>query len=61
MPELTPSQEDYFRTLAKIDPSDGMRRIIEDAKEDLRETNNRERDNVHRGLTRVKGFKRNES
>lgn len=59
MANLTPRQEDYFRTLSKLDPSDDMRRIIEDAKEDLEE-NNRSGDNVIRGLTRVKGFKRND-
>ena len=28
MTELTPRQEDYFRTLAKIDPSPEMARVI---------------------------------
>jgi hypothetical protein len=59
MSDLTQRQKDYFRTLEKLDPSDDMRRIIEDAKEDLEETN-RSGDNVIRGLTRVKGFKRND-
>ncbi|MBZ4488028.1 hypothetical protein LQ938_11890 [Microbacterium sp. cx-55] len=50
MHELSP-EERYFRTLQKLDPSDEMSRIVEHAKEDLRS-----RDNVVRGLTRVKGF-----
>lgn len=59
MSDLTPLQEEYFRTLAKLDPSKDMYRIIEDAKEDLREANRRE-DNLVRGVSRVRGFKPNE-
>lgn len=54
MSNLTP-EERYFRTLQRLDPSVEMRRIIEHAKEDPRV-----RDNVHRGLTRVKGFQPND-
>jgi hypothetical protein len=32
---LTPEQDDYFRTLAKIDPSPEMGRVIAQAKESL--------------------------
>lgn len=35
MSEITPEQEDYFRTLANIDPSPEMARVIEQAKRDL--------------------------
>lgn len=51
---LTPSQEDYFRTLEMLDPDGKLRDNIADAKENLR------LDNVIRGLTRVKGFSPNE-
>ncbi len=52
MHELSKEEERYFRTLQKLDPSDDMRRIVEHAKQDLRERET----HVVRGLTRVKGF-----
>lgn len=51
---LTPSQEEYFRTLEMLDSDGRLRDNIADAKEDLR------RDNVVRGFVRVKGFRPNE-
>lgn len=50
--ELTPRQEEYFRLLEQLDPSKGMKRVIEDAKHDLRGSESE----VVRGLSRVKGF-----
>lgn len=50
---LTPSQEDYFRTLEMLDPEGKLRDNIADAKKTLR------RDNVVRGLVPVKGFQPN--
>ncbi|MGC5224895.1 hypothetical protein ACPW96_20210 [Micromonospora sp. DT81.3] len=51
---LTPSQEEYFRTLEMLDPEGKLRDNIADAKEHLRH------DNVIRGFIRVKGFQPNE-
>lgn len=50
---LTPSQQEYFRTLEMLDPEGRMKDEIADAKENLR------RDNVVRGFVRVKGFQPN--
>ena len=50
---LTPSQEEYFRTLEMLDPEGRLRDNIAEAKENLR------RDNVIRGFTRVRGFRAN--
>lgn len=50
---LTPSQEDYFRTLEMLDPDGRLKDNIAEAKESLR------KDNVIRGFTRVKGFSPN--
>lgn len=50
---LTPSQEEYFRTLEMLDSDGQLRDNIADAKENLR------RDNVVRGFVRVKGFRPN--
>ncbi|MBT2497124.1 hypothetical protein J7E45_16045 [Microbacterium sp. ISL-59] len=50
---LTPSQEEYFRTLELLDSDGQLRDNIADAKESLR------RDNVVRGFVRVKGFRPN--
>lgn len=54
MSGLTPSQEEYFRTLEMLDPEGKMRDTIRDAKADLR------RDNVVRGESRLMGFKPND-
>jgi DNA-directed RNA polymerase specialized sigma54-like protein len=56
MAELTSPQEEYFRILASLDSNGELHETIEDAKEDLRNSNDR----VVRGLTRVKGFTPNE-
>lgn len=56
MKDLTSPQEEYFRILESLDPEGDLHEAIEDAKEDLRHTN----DQVVRGLTRVKGFTPNE-
>lgn len=50
---LTPSQEEYFRTLEMLDSDGQLRDNIADAKESLRH------DNVVRGFVRVKGFRPN--
>jgi hypothetical protein len=47
---LTPSQEEYFRTLEMLDHDGRLRNTIADAKAHLR------KDNVVRGETRVRGF-----
>lgn len=47
---LTPSQEEYFRTLEMLDPEGKLRDNIADAKEHLR------KDNVVRGFVRLRGF-----
>lgn len=36
---LSQEEERYFRTLQNLDPSDDMRRIVENAKDDLRSRN----------------------
>ena len=54
--KLTPGQEDYFRTLERLDISDDFRRSIEDTKNELREENA----TIVRGESRVKGFTRND-
>lgn len=56
MAELTSPQEEYFRILASLDPNGELHETIEDAKEDLRHSNDR----VVRGFTRVKGFTPND-
>lgn len=50
---LTPSQEEYFRTLEMLDSDGQLKDNIADAKANLR------RDNVVRGFIRVKGFRPN--
>lgn len=50
---LTPSQEEYFRTLEMLDSDGQLRDNIADAKKSLRH------DNVVRGFVRVKGFRPN--
>lgn len=52
--ELTPSQEQLFRTLEMIDHNGAMSDNIAHAKKELR------RDNVIRGINRVKGFQPND-
>lgn len=49
---LTPSQEEYFRTLELLDSDGQLKDNIADAKETLR------RDNVVRGFVRIKGFQK---
>ncbi|WP_404474222.1 hypothetical protein [Microbacterium aerolatum] len=50
---LTPSQEQYFRTLEMLDSDGQLTDNIADAKESLR------KDNVVRGFVRVRGFRPN--
>lgn len=59
MTGLTPNQEEYFRILESLEPSEDLRRSIEAAKDDLRDRSSGS--TVHRGYTRVKGFTPNES
>jgi hypothetical protein len=57
MAELTNAQEEYFRILQSLDTRDGLKRVIADAKDDLRHSN----DHLVRGVTRVQGFRPNPS
>lgn len=57
MPELTPSQEEYFRILESLEPSDDLRRSIDAAKDELRERPSSSA--LHLGLVRTEGFRPN--
>jgi len=56
--DLTSIQEDFFRTLESLHPSERLQRHIEAAKDDLR-TGNHEVE-VVRGESRVTGFTLND-
>lgn len=56
MDALTPRQQDFFKTLEAMNPSENLRRSIEAAKDDLRH----DQGGIVRGFTRVKGFTPNE-
>lgn len=54
---LTPDQEEYFRILERMNPDDKLRRAIRSARHDLGERDDdTPRDNINRGMSRVRGF-----
>lgn len=57
MPDLTPSQEEYFRILDTLHPSPELQRYAAELKRDLRQENQpADKVTVVRGLSRVQGF-----